>query len=134
MLLAPKDSTVITYGITDSNGNFSIPCDRQNVIGKLSCIGYKTTYKRFNSFSAGTITMQEKAVALAEVKVDVDNARLYADKSVYLPTARQKNASQSGGDLLSHMAIPQLGISSSNIVTNGGKPVAVFIDYVGVGK
>ncbi|MDE5796215.1 MAG: hypothetical protein K2H75_03825, partial [Muribaculaceae bacterium] len=31
MLLAPKDSTVITYGITDDAGYFSIPCDRQGV-------------------------------------------------------------------------------------------------------
>lgn len=29
MLLAPKDSTVITYGITDVDGRFSIPCDKQ---------------------------------------------------------------------------------------------------------
>ncbi|MGM9859361.1 MAG: hypothetical protein ACI31C_01260, partial [Muribaculaceae bacterium] len=43
MLLAPKDSTVITYGITDEMGRFSIPCDKWGVIGKLSCIGYKTT-------------------------------------------------------------------------------------------
>ena len=28
MLLAPKDSTVLTYGITDEPGRFSIPCDR----------------------------------------------------------------------------------------------------------
>ena len=40
MLLAPKDSTVITYGITDDAGCFSIPCDRQGVIAKLTCLGY----------------------------------------------------------------------------------------------
>ena len=28
MLLTPKDSTVLTYGITDEYGRFSIPCDR----------------------------------------------------------------------------------------------------------
>ena len=37
MLLAPKDSTVLTYGITDDTGRFTIPCDRQGVIAKLSC-------------------------------------------------------------------------------------------------
>ena len=44
LLLAPRDSTVVTYGITDATGRFSIPCDRQKVIAKLSCLGYKTTY------------------------------------------------------------------------------------------
>lgn len=33
MLLAPKDSTILTYGITDEAGRFSIPCDKQGVIG-----------------------------------------------------------------------------------------------------
>ena len=131
MLLAPKDSTVITYGITDETGRFSIPCDRQGVIGKLSCLGYKTKVKRFDAFSMGTIIMEEQAFSLGQVTVEADMARLYSDKSVYLPTATQKNASQSGTDLLNHMAIPQLGlISGKSIVTNGGKPVAVFIDYL----
>lgn len=131
MLLSPKDSTVITYGVTDDAGRFSIPCDRQGVVGKLSCLGYKTVFRRFDSFSVGTITMEEQAVSLGTVTVEADNARLYTNKSVYMPTATQKNASQTGADLLNHMAIPQLGfISGNSIVTNGGKPVAVFIDYL----
>ena len=36
MLLAPRDSSVITYGITDDAGRFVIPCDRQRVIGKVA--------------------------------------------------------------------------------------------------
>lgn len=131
MLLAPNDSTVLTYGITNDTGHFSIPCDRKGVIGKLSCLGYKPTLRKFDTFSVGTIRMEELAVTLKSVTVEGNNSMLYSDKSVYLPTANQKNASQSGSDLLSHMAIPQLGLISGNsIVTNGGKPVAVFIDYL----
>ena len=44
MLLTPKDSTVLTFGIADADGRFRIPCDQTNVIAKFSCIGYKTTY------------------------------------------------------------------------------------------
>ena len=44
MLLAPKDSTVLTFAIADEEGRFRIPCDRTDVIAKLSCLGYKTTY------------------------------------------------------------------------------------------
>ncbi len=131
MLLAPRDSTVLTYAITDDMGRFSIPCDRQKVIAKLSCVGYKTTYRLCNTFNVGTIVMPELAVNLGSVTVEGDNARLYADRSVYIPTVRQKNASQTGTDLLSHMAIPQLGlVSGANVMTNAGKPVAVFIDYL----
>ena len=131
MLLAPKDSTIITYGITDDAGRFSIPCDREGVIAKLTCLGYKPVLKRFDTFSVGTIIMDEQALSLGAVTVEGDNARLYADKSVYMPTAKQKNASQSGSDLLNHMAIPQLGLITGNsIVTSSGKPVTVFIDYL----
>ena len=35
MLLAPKDSTVITYGVADNAGRFTIPCDSRNVIAIL---------------------------------------------------------------------------------------------------
>ncbi len=131
MLLAPKDSTVLTYGIADGDGCFRIPCDRTNVIAKLSCMGYKTTYHRCNTFNIGTIVMPERAVNLRTVTVEADNSHLYADRSVYIPTTRQKNASQTGADLLNHMAIPQLGlVSGERVVTNAGKPVAVFIDYL----
>lgn len=43
MLLASNDSTVITYGITDDTGRFSIPCDKKGIIAKLTCLGYKPT-------------------------------------------------------------------------------------------
>ena len=131
MLLMPKDSTVLTYGITDDEGRFSIPCDRQGVIGKFSCIGYKTLIKPFDSFNLGLIKMEEQAVELGAITVEGDNSRLYSDKSVYLPSTSQKNASQSGLELLNHMTIPQLGfISGNEVSTNSGKPVAVFIDYM----
>ena len=131
MLLAQRDSTVITYGITDDTGRFTIPCDQQKVIAKLSCVGYKTVYHLCSNFDIGTIIMPERAVNLGTVTVEADNSHLYSDRSVYIPTARQKNASQTGTDLLGHMGIPQLGlISGGTVTTNAGKPVAVFIDYL----
>ena len=65
MLLSPKDSTVLTYGISDTEGRFSIPCDRNGVIGKLTCLGYKPKIEPFNKFSLGTIIMEEQAVSLS---------------------------------------------------------------------
>ena len=129
MLLTPKDSTIITYGITDDAGRFSIPCDREGVIGKLSCLGYKPVLKRFDTFSVGTIIMDEQALSLGAVTVEGDNARLYADKSVYVPTAKQKNAAQTAQDLINRMAIPQLGIDG-DIKTVTGQPVDIFIDFM----
>lgn len=131
MLLAPRDSTVLTYGVADADGRFSIPCDSRQVIAKLSSIGYETTLRRFSTPDLGTIILPLQATDLGEVQVHADNALLTTDKSIFTPTSRQKNASLSGSDLINNMAIPQLGMSgSSGIVTNTGKPVSVFIDYI----
>ncbi|MDE5876744.1 MAG: outer membrane beta-barrel family protein [Muribaculaceae bacterium] len=132
MLLVPKDSTVITYGITDDAGYFSILCDRQGVIAKLTCLGYRPTFRKCDNFSVGTIVMAELPVKLKNVNVEADAAALYSDKSVYRPTQRQKNASQTATDLLGRMAIPQLNVrlGSADVLTAAGQPVAMYIDYV----
>ena len=130
MLLAPKDSTVLTYSITDDTGRFSIPCDRQGVIAKLSCVGYKTTYKKFESFNVGSILMTELPIQLKTVAVEGDDATLFSDRSVYRPTQRQKNAAQNAIDLLNQMAIPQINVNPVNgtVLTQSGEDVAIYID------
>lgn len=132
MLLNPNDSTAITYGISDADGIFSIPCDRRNVMAKVSCIGYKTVSRKLDSFDAGTIVMEEKAIALSGVTVEGSAATAYSDKTVYLPTQRQKNASQNATDLLRFMAIPQIriGVTDNSVTDNFGKEVSLFINGV----
>ena len=130
MLLAPKDSTVITYGTTDDTGRFAIPCDKEKVILKLSCLGYMTTFRNCENFSVGTITMQPLPILLNTLKVESDNAHLYSDRSVYIPTQRQKNAAQTAGDLIESMAIPQLRTTADGVKTNTGQPVNYYIDFI----
>ena len=74
-----------------------------------------------------------KSQELNEVIVEAQMQRTDAKKSTYIPTVRQKNASQTGADLLDQMSIPQLNVTlNGNIQTNSGKEVAVFIDYIPV--
>ena len=136
MLLAPKDSTVLTYGITDDAGRFTIPCDRQGVIAKLSCMGYKTTYILCKTFNIGTIIMPERAVNLSTVTVEAANSQLYADRSSYIPTQRQKNAAQNAVDLLRQMAIPQIRVNPNDetVTDNTGGNVAIYINCLEASK
>lgn len=131
MLLTPRDSTVVTYGVTDSNGRFSIPCDKKNVLAKFTCVGYKTTYVNMPDFAMGTITMQLSPIQLSVVSIEADNTILSTDKNVYIPTSAQKNASQNVADLLRRMAIPQLVINpvDNSVKDVFGNSVAVFINY-----
>lgn len=132
MLLAPKDSTVITYGIADGEGRFSIPCDHRNVIAKLSCMGYVTTWRSCPDFNCGTIVMPVNSVMLGQVKVEGQTASVASDRSVYLPSSRQKNAARNAISLLSMMSIPQISVDpvTKAVQTSHGQDVSIFIDYV----
>lgn len=130
LILQPKDSVVLTYGITNEKGNFNIPCDKSGVIVKITSLGYKPYYKKCDEYSLGTIFMEELPIVLKTVKMEGDNAFLYSDRSVYIPTSRQKNTSQTGLELLQRMAIPQLRAINGGIETSSGQKVNIYIDYL----
>ena len=130
MLLSPADSTVITYGVADADGRFSIPCDRLGVIAKLSCMGYATTYRRCPDFDLGTVIMPVLPIILNPLTKQPDYTVYESDKNIYLPTSRQRNSSNDATDLLRRMAIPQLVINpgDNNVKDVFGNYVAVFIN------
>lgn len=71
------------------------------------------------------------AQELEEVVVEGRNQRLGAEVSIYIPTSKQRNASQTAADLLNRMAIPQIKISVNDDITDlAGKSVDVFIDFL----
>lgn len=71
-----------------------------------------------------------KSRELNEVVVEAQSQTTSATVSTYLPTKRQKNAAQTGPELLNHMSIPQLGLVSGNsVTTNSGQKVDLYIDY-----
>lgn len=130
MLLVPKDSTVLTYGIVDAEGRFRIPCDHSNVIAKISCMGYKTKYINCKSFALGTVVMDEDTIQLNSITVNADIQREYSDKTVFLPTARQKQNSNGAIDLLTQMAIPMLKVNpqTGTVTTNSNNNVTIYIN------
>ncbi len=132
MLLSPKDSCVLTYGVADLEGRFSIPCDHSKVVAKISSIGFKTNYIACKSLNLGTIRMQENVIKLSEIKIEGDNTHIYSDKSSFIPTKRQKNSSQDAVMLLSLMSIPQLDVDlvDNTVRTIQGQDVSIFIDYI----
>ena len=71
------------------------------------------------------------AQQLEEVVVEGRNQRLGAEVSTYIPTSKQRNASQTAAELLNRMAIPQIKISANDDITDlAGKSVDVFIDFL----
>lgn len=131
MLLAPKDSTIITYGISDSDGFFSIPCDSRNVIAKLSAMGYATTYRNCQDLDLGTIVMPIHSVILRQIEVNARTQRLINRGVEYIPSSKAKKSATDAISLLLMMNIPLLDITPGNMSVKDytGKDVAMFIDY-----
>ena len=70
-------------------------------------------------------------IKLEEVVIMADQQAITAPVSTYYPTSKQKNASQSGIELLNRMAIPQLALGvGTSINTVGNQPVEMFIDWL----
>ena len=110
MLLTPRDSTFITYGVTDSNGHFSIPCDKKNILAKFSCVGYKTTYIDMPSFAMGTITMQLSPIQLSAVSIEADELMVGHDKIMLNVSKNLQKHSHDGYSLLNIAMIPGLEV------------------------
>lgn len=73
---------------------------------------------------------------LDEVVVEARMQRTSPNTTTYIPTNKQKNASQNAIDLLRQMAIPQIKINlvSEAVTDNAGGEVAIFINYLEASK
>lgn len=117
-LLNPTDSTVITYGFSDDDGRFNIPCDKTPVIARLSCLGYQTSCHRLDNFHVGIIRMSELAVKLKTVTVSADPVIRKFDRQIITPTAQQRRASTNGINLIIALNLPRISVSILNNTVN----------------
>ena len=68
-LLSPADSSFISGGVSNENGDFVIPCSQKHVIVKVSCIGYKTVKRNVGVGHIGTITLQPETYIVKGIEV-----------------------------------------------------------------
>ena len=68
-LLNAQDSSFITGGVTNENGQFVIPCEVRKAIVKVSCVGYQTLTRTFDTGKIGSITLKEATMHLQKVVV-----------------------------------------------------------------
>ena len=68
-LLSPRDSSFITGGVTNENGQFVIPCEARKAIVKVSCVGYQTASGTYATGKVGTIILKEATLNLQKVLV-----------------------------------------------------------------
>ena len=64
-----RDSSFITGGVTNENGQFVIPCEARKAIVRVSCVGYQTASQTYNIGKIGTLTLNEATMNLQKVVV-----------------------------------------------------------------
>ncbi len=75
-LLSPRDSTLITGGVSNESGLFVIPCDANPILARISFVGYKTIYKNCSSTELGTMRMQPDHFTLNGVMVQGERPKV----------------------------------------------------------
>ena len=106
-LLSPKDSTLMTGGVSNESGLFVIPCEQRPVLARVSFVGYKTVYKLCETTEIGEIRIKPDTYTLKNVTVK-------GHRLLYTPTERGLQVTVQGtpleqfgsaSDMLSHLPL-----------------------------
>ena len=79
----PRDSTLLTHGVSNASGIFVIPVERETVIARISHVGYKTVYKPCKTTRIGTIKMEPEIIRLQETFVTAPKMQVARDGTNY---------------------------------------------------
>ena len=75
-LLSPRDSTLLSGGVSNESGYFAIPYEQPTVLARISYVGYKTVYRLCNKPEIGTIRMQPDNYTLKGVVVQGERPKV----------------------------------------------------------
>ena len=119
-LLSPKDSTLMTGGVSNESGLFVIPCEQKPVLARISFVGYKTIYKQCNTKEIGTIRMQPETLTLKGVTVKGQRLLYTATDNGLKVTVQGTPLEQFGSvtDMLTHLPL----MMSNGEIAGHGKP------------
>lgn len=134
-----KDATkkIITGGITDDNGVFSIKnIPEGNSIVEVQFIGYKTFSKlvsvnrKSSKVNLGTISLEEDSTTLDEVEVRAETSSVTqkVDRKVINVGKDLTSAGATASELLNNVQSVSVDSQSGNISLRGNENVRVLVD------
>ena len=124
-LLNVRDSSFITGGVTNENGQFVIPCEMRKAIIKVSCVGYHTAYHAYDTGKIGAITLKENTVHLDGIQVKAIRHNIKMGRGGMLVNIQDTELSKVGTatDVLREM--PRVDVASDGTVSvfSKGQPL-----------
>ena len=127
-LLNVGDSTFITGGVTNENGQFVIPCETSKAIVKVSCMGYRTAFRTYNTGKIGSVTLNEETKNLQTVVVK-GHRKIYKTDGTKLVVDVQKSVLSDFGnadDVIAQLPTVSGGDGSYTVFGRGN--AEVYID------
>ena len=102
-LLSPKDSTLLSGGVSNESGYFAIPYEQPEVLARISYVGYKTVYRLCDNPNVGLVRMHDETKMLKGVTVKGQTPVLRREKGTIIFDTRQVAGAVNATDLLRYM-------------------------------
>lgn len=134
LLFSTNDSSLVTYGITEEDGSFSIPYDKHGLYLKITGIGYEEHSATVpNDGKIGTITLKASPIALAEVTVTAAGVASRADKNTIYVSSMQKERADNALNVLSQTSFmcPEIRVNEIlKTITVNGQDAIILVNGV----
>ncbi|MGN0281940.1 MAG: carboxypeptidase-like regulatory domain-containing protein [Prevotella sp.] len=129
-LLSTADSTFIKGGVSNENGKFVIPCDQQEAIMRVSCIGFKTLEMPVSIGNLGVIRLQDDQYAINGIVIKGHHRVDKVDRSVFTFSDEQKKNSRQTQEILTTLPGLRYDNLSGTLKTMTGKSLKILINGV----
>lgn len=131
-LLNPKDSSFLCGGVSNTNGDFVIPCQQKQALMKVSFVGYKTICKLVPIARIGNVKMQANSYLLKGVTVEAAKVVEKVDRQIIFPTKEQVKTASNGYDLLDNLSLPTIIVNRAErkVLSLKGGDVQIRINDV----
>lgn len=120
-------SDMLSYGITDSKGRYSIAVDEvlDSVFVSYSCLGY-AAQRFYVAINAGTknVALTAEAISINEVSVKANKVWARRDTINYSVAGFVSKQDRTIGDVLKKL--PGIDVAKNGVISYGGKPISAF--------
>ena len=125
-ILNPADSTLLSGGVSNESGYFAIPYEREQILARISYVGYKTVCLLCDKEDIGTIQMQPETYTIQGVVVEGQRPVLRRKAGAIVFDTRHITGAINAKDLLPYA--PGIIIDNDNISLFGAGGIILCIN------
>ena len=129
-LLSIADTTFITGGVSNENGQFVIPCQEPKVRMRASCVGLKTIERIVEIGEIGEIRMKGEEYAINGVVVKGHHRVDKVDRSVFTFSDEQKKISRQTQEILTTLPGLRFDVQTGTLKSMTGKSLKILVNGV----